>query len=73
MGFLISQGKGPAVPFAIDGLQQRGVFFVNPGEECYEGMVVAEHCLENDLVVNLQRSKLGLLRGAGKTPPFKPR
>lgn len=71
-GVLISQGKGPAVPFAIDGLQQRGVFFVNPGEECYEGMVVAEHCLENDLVVNLQKSKqLTNIRASGTDRAMK--
>ena len=62
--------------FAIDGLQQRGIFFINPGEDCYEGMIVAEHCLDNDLVVNLQKSKqLTNVRASGSdenvilTPP----
>jgi GTP-binding protein len=71
-GVLISQGKGAAVPFAIDGLQQRGIFFINPGEECYEGMVVAEHCLDNDLVVNLQKSKqLTNVRASGTDRAMK--
>jgi len=71
-GVLISQGKGPAVPFAIDGLQQRGIFFVNPGEETYEGMIVAEHCLDNDLVVNLQKSKqLTNVRASGSDRAMK--
>lgn len=71
-GVLISQGKGPSVPFAIDGLQQRGIFFVNPGEECYEGMIVAEHCLENDLVVNLQKTKqLTNVRASGTDRAMK--
>jgi GTP-binding protein len=56
-GVLISMGHGPAVAFAIDALQQRGEFFIEPGEECYEGMIVGEHCLDSDLVVNLQKSK----------------
>jgi GTP-binding protein len=71
-GVLISQGKGPSVAFAIDGLQQRGTFFVNPGEECYEGMVVAEHCLDNDLVVNLQKAKqLTNVRASGTDRAMK--
>ncbi len=71
-GVLISQAKGAAVAFAIDGLQQRGIFFVNPGEECYEGMVVAEHCLDKDLVVNMQKSKqLTNVRASGTDRAMK--
>jgi GTP-binding protein len=71
-GVLISQGKGAAVAFAIDGLQQRGIFFVNPGEECYEGMIVAEHCLDKDLVVNIQKAKqLTNVRASGTDRAMK--
>ena len=71
-GVLISQGKGAAVPFAIDGLQQRGIFFVNPGEECYEGMIVAEHCIDKDLVVNIQKTKqLTNIRASGSDRAMK--
>lgn len=71
-GVLISQGKGSAVAFAIDGLQQRGIFFVNPGEECYEGMIVAEHCLDKDLVVNMQKAKqLTNVRASGTDRAMK--
>ncbi len=71
-GVLISQGKGAAVPFAIDGLQQRGIFFVNPGEECYEGMIVAEHCIDKDLVVNIQKTKqLTNIRASGTDRAMK--
>ena len=56
-GVLISQGKGPTVAFAIDALQLRGTFFVKPGEDCYEGMILAEHCIDKDLVVNIQKAK----------------
>ena len=71
-GVLISQGKGAAVPFAIDGLQQRGIFFVDPGEVCYEGMIVAEHCLDNDLIVNMQKTKqLTNIRASGTDRAMK--
>ncbi len=71
-GVLVSQGKGAAVAFAIDGLQQRGIFFVNPGEECYEGMIVAEHCLDKDLVVNMQKAKqLTNVRASGTDRAMK--
>jgi GTP-binding protein len=71
-GVLISQGRGASVPFAIDGLQQRGIFFVDPGEDCYEGMIVAEHCLDNDLVVNLQKTKqLTNIRASGSDRSMK--
>jgi GTP-binding protein len=71
-GVLISQGKGSAVAFAIDALQQRGIFFVNPGEECYEGMIVAEHCIDKDLIVNMQKAKqLTNMRASGSDRAMK--
>ncbi len=71
-GVLVSQGKGSAVPFAIDGLQQRGTFFINPGEECYEGMILGEHCLDNDLIVNIQKTKqLTNMRASGSDRAMK--
>jgi GTP-binding protein len=56
-GVLVSMGEGPATPYAIDALQQRGIFFIEPVTEVYEGMIVAEHCKDDDLVVNLQKAK----------------
>lgn len=56
-GVLISMEGGPANAYAIDGLHQRGVFFIAAGEETYEGMIVAEHCKEGDLEVNMQKAK----------------
>ena len=56
-GVMVSMGTGKAVPFAIDGLQLRGECFVDPGMDCYEGMIVGEHCKDNDLVVNVQKEK----------------
>ena len=71
-GVLISQGKGPAVAFAIDALQQRGIFFVDPGEDCYEGMILGEHCIDKDLVVNIQKAKqLTNMRASGTDRAMK--
>jgi GTP-binding protein len=77
-GALISMANGKAVAFAVDGLQSRGFLFVEPGEECYEGMIVGEHCLDTDLVVNIQKCKmLTNIRAAGRdrnleiAPPVK--
>ncbi len=56
-GVLISMAQGQATFYALDGLRDRGTFFVPEGTEVYEGMVVGEHCKENDLVVNLAREK----------------
>ncbi len=56
-GVMVSMAGGSATFYALDGLRDRGVFFVPEGFEVYEGMVVGEHCKDNDLVVNLSREK----------------
>src|SRR5262245_2239430 len=56
-GVLVSMAGGSATFYALDGLRDRGTFFVPEGTEVYEGMVVGEHCKDNDLVVNLSREK----------------
>ena len=71
-GSMISMGNGPAVAYAIDKLQDRGVFFVDPGEDVYMGMVVGEHNRQNDIVVNLQTSKkLSNMRASGSDDNVK--
>lgn len=71
-GSMVSIGEGKAVAYAIDGLQLRGTFFIDPGEETYEGMVVGEHCKDNDLPVNLQKGKeLTNMRAAGSDRKMK--
>lgn len=71
-GVMISMGNGRAVPYAIDGLQQRGTFFIEPNVETYEGMIVGEHCKEGDLMVNVQRAKqLTNMRAAGSDRNMK--
>lgn len=56
-GVLISMDKGSSTAYRIDKLQDRGRFFVDPGEEIYEGMVVGEHIRDSDLVINLTEGK----------------
>jgi len=65
-GSIISKGTGPATPYALDRLQERGRFFVDPSEELYMGMVVGEHSRPGDIVVNLQETKkLTNMRASG--------
>ena len=56
-GVLISMAQGQTTFYAMDGLRDRGSFFVGEGVEVYEGMLVGEHCKDNDLVVNVVREK----------------
>jgi GTP-binding protein len=56
-GALVADRAGKATAYAIDGLQPRGVLFVGPTEEVYEGMVVGEHSRDNDLDVNITKEK----------------
>lgn len=65
-GALISMETGPTTAYAIDKLQDRGIFFVGPGEEVYTGQVVGEHTRGSDIVVNiLKGKKLTNMRAAG--------
>ena len=65
-GALIALETGTAIPFSIDKLQDRGKFFVNPGEDIYEGMVIGEHVRQGDLVINLVKTKkLSNMRSSG--------
>jgi GTP-binding protein len=56
-GVLVSTETGRATPYAMDGLQDRGILFVAGGEQVYEGQIVGEHCRDNDLPVNVCREK----------------
>ena len=56
-GSLVSMEKGKAIPYSIDKLQDRGKFFVNPGEEIYEGQVIGENSRGDDMVVNITKTK----------------
>lgn len=66
-GSLIAVESGQATPYSLDALFDRGVFFVEPGEQVYEGQIVGEHNRDNDLEVNVVRTKkLTNVRAAGK-------
>ena len=56
-GSMIALETGTAFAYAIDKLQDRGKFFIDPGEEVYGGEVVGEHVHDNDLVVNVTKAK----------------
>ncbi len=56
-GVLISMANGEATAYALDGLQDRGIMFIKPGDRVYEGMIVGEHCEQNDITVNIIRAK----------------
>ncbi|WP_053024640.1 translational GTPase TypA [Staphylococcus haemolyticus] len=56
-GALISMDQGQATAYAIINLEDRGVNFMEPGTEVYEGMIVGEHNRENDLTVNITKAK----------------
>ena len=56
-GAMISMTTGKAVAYALGTLQERGALFVEPGTECYEGMLVGERSKPGDMVVNVERTK----------------
>ncbi len=77
-GVLISMATGVSTGYAIDALQDRGKFFIEPGENVYAGQIVGEHSKEFDIEVNVQRGKkLTNMRASGSdksiklTPPIK--
>ncbi|MBU8871627.1 MAG: translational GTPase TypA [Gemmatimonadales bacterium] len=77
-GSIISMHAGKAVAFALDGLQDRGTFFIGPGEHLYTGQIIGEYTKDDDLVVNAQKAKqLSNMRASGTdrkmriAPPLK--
>jgi GTP-binding protein len=71
-GVLISMGTGNVEGYALDALQQRGIFFVDPGSQTYEGMILGEHCTDSDLTVNVQKGKqLTNVRSSGTDRALK--
>ncbi len=65
-GSLVSMETGQAIPYSIDKLQDRGRFFVNPNEDIYEGQVIGENTRQDDMAVNITKTKkLSNVRSAG--------
>ncbi len=77
-GALIADRAGTTTTYALDGLQERGILFLGPGNEVYEGIIVGEHSRDNDLDVNAVREKkLTNMRASSaddaiRLVPFKP-
>jgi len=74
-GVMIASESGRVTAYAIEGLADRGVMFVKPGDEVYMGQVVGEHCKDDDIEVNVARQKkLTNIRAASadKTVVLKP-
>jgi len=66
-GSLVSMETGASTAYSIEKMQDRGSFFVDPGEDIYEGQVVGENSRQDDMVLNLVRAKqLTNFRAAGK-------
>ncbi|AZQ44917.1 translational GTPase TypA [Nonlabens ponticola] len=71
-GSLISMEKGTSIPYSMDKMQDRGKFFIAPGEEIYTGQVVGENSRPDDLVLNLTKTKkLSNVRSAGNDDKVK--
>jgi GTP-binding protein len=65
-GVMVSQESGRTTAYALSKLQERAAFFVGPGTEVYEGMIVGENARDNDLVVNpVREKKLTNMRASG--------
>lgn len=65
-GSLVSMENGTAIPYSIDKLQERGKFFIDPGEDIYEGQVIGENSRGDDMVVNVTKTKkLSNVRSSG--------
>ncbi|MBL7472301.1 translational GTPase TypA [Robertkochia sediminum] len=77
-GSLISMEKGTSIPYSMDKLQERGRFFIHPGEDIYTGQVIGENSRGDDMTVNVTKTKkLTNIRSAGAddkvklAPPIK--
>ena len=56
-GVMVNSVTGQATAYSLDNLYDRGFFFVNPGEQVYEGQIVGEHCMDKDINVNITKQK----------------
>jgi len=71
-GSIVSMGNGKSVAFALDALQDRGVFFIEPGENLYTGQIIGEYTRDEDLMVNAQKAKqLSNMRASGSDRKMK--
>ncbi len=66
LGVLVAMEAGKSTAYSLGGLEDRGIMFIEPGVDVYEGMIIGEHTRENDLAVNAVKGKqLTNMRAAG--------
>ena len=71
-GSLIVHENGTAIPYSLNNLQDRGTFFINPGEPVYEGQVIGENTRQGDLVINVTKTKkMSNMRSSGADDKIK--
>ena len=71
-GVMVATTTGQVTAYALNALYDRGIFFVEPGEQVYEGQVAGEHCKEKDIPVNVVKGKqLSNVRASGKDEAAK--
>jgi GTP-binding protein len=71
-GSLVCLETGTSIAYALDKLQDRGKFFVKPGDEVYEGQVIGENTRDNDLTINITKTKkLTNMRASGSDDKAK--
>ncbi|MBN2983346.1 translational GTPase TypA [Cohnella algarum] len=71
-GVLIASETGTSTMYGMLSVEDRGILFVNPGTEIYEGMIVGEHTRDNDIIVNICKEKaLNNIRTATKEETVK--
>lgn len=71
-GVLVSMATGTATTYGMLSIEDRGILFVNPGTEIYEGMIIGEHNRDNDLIVNICKEKHATnVRSANKDETVK--
>ena len=56
-GVMVATDTGQVTAYALDQLADRGMMFVEPGDQVYEGQIVGEHCKDDDIPVNIARAK----------------
>ena len=73
-GVIVATHAGIVTAYALDALYDRGIFFVKPGDQVYEGQIVGEHCKDNDIPANVTKAKqLSNVRASGKDDAAKVR
>ena len=71
-GSLISMEQGNAIPYSLNNMQERGIFFVEPNQAIYEGQIIGKNTRADDLVINVTKTKkMSNMRSAGADDKVK--